>query len=163
MDRVRTDGKQFAVGGDRFRFRGVTYGTFRPRESDGARFPELDGIKKDFALMRERGFSVVRTYTAPTDDLLDLAADWGLRVLAGAFFADWRYLVGASRRELARVAADARREVTEVARRLADNPAVLGLSLGNEIPADVLRWFGTSRIGRVLDGLAEVVRDVDPE
>ena len=37
--RVRVDGKFFAVGDERFAFRGVTYGTFAPRE-DGAQFPE---------------------------------------------------------------------------------------------------------------------------
>jgi O-antigen biosynthesis protein len=60
MGRVVVDGKQFAVDGARFRFRGVTYGTFRPRE-DGARFPDHARMKRDFADMREAGFTVVRT------------------------------------------------------------------------------------------------------
>ncbi|MGN6608751.1 MAG: glycosyltransferase, partial [Jatrophihabitans sp.] len=161
-DRITVDGKFFARGTRRFAFRGVTYGTFAPRE-DGARFPDRDIMKADFALMREKGFTVVRTYTTPTDDLLDLAADWELSVLAGAFFPDWRYLVGDDRRERADVARQAVAAVRESARRLAGNPVVLGLSIGNEIPADVIRWHGVDRVTRALSRLVDVVRDEDPE
>ena len=159
--RIRVDGKQFAAGGARFLYRGVTYGTFRPRSDDGARFPERSVIKSDFAAMRDAGFTVVRTYTEPPDDLLDLAADWDLRVLAGVFYPDWRYMVGASRRQLRRIARESRDTVRSAARRLASNPQVLALSLGNEIPADVVRWFRAERIAGVIDELAEVAREED--
>ena len=159
--RVRTDGKQFALDGRPFVFRGVTYGTFRPREEDGARFPERRQAKLDFAAMHEAGFTVVRTYTAPTDDLVDLAADWDLRLLAGAFYPDWRYLVGASRRQVHRVLRDARAEVRTTARRLAGREEVLGLVLGNEIPADVVRWMGTDVVADAIEALTEVVREED--
>jgi hypothetical protein len=64
--RIRTDGKFFAAGSERFEFRGVTYGTFAPRE-DGARFPPRAQLERDLARMREVGFSVVRSYTVPSD------------------------------------------------------------------------------------------------
>ncbi|MEY2405263.1 MAG: hypothetical protein QOG39_179, partial [Acidimicrobiaceae bacterium] len=140
--RVAVDGKQFAVEGQRFAFRGVTYGTFKPRLSDGANYPERDQMKLDFTAMSAAKFTVVRTYTAPPDDLLDLAADCGLRVLAGVFYSDWRYLVGDSRRDRRGVAGRARQEVTDTARRLAGREQVLAVSLGNEVPADVVRWLG---------------------
>lgn len=162
MGRVYCDGKQFAVDGRRFSFRGVTYGTFRPR-ADGARFPERDRMKQDLSAIEEAGFTVVRTYTPPPDDMVDLAADWGQHLLAGVFFPDWRYLIGTSRRELRRVAREARAEVQAAARRLAGNEAVLAISVGNEIPADVLRWVGTRVIAGVIGELAEVVREVDPD
>ena len=162
MARVRVDGKQFAVGAERFRFGGVTYGTFEPRH-DGHRFPELDRMKQDFVAMREASFSVVRTYTTPPEDLLGLAADWDLRVLAGTFWLDWRYLVGASRRALRGVARQARREVRGAARRLAGSEQVLGLVLGNEVPADVVRWIGTRTISSLLAELCDVVREEDPD
>lgn len=159
---VRLDGKFFSVGGERFAFRGVTYGTFAPRE-DGAQFPERAGIDRDFAMMREAGFTVIRTYTLPPDDLLDAAGEQGLRVLADVFYPDWRYLLGESRRASRRVAREARDEVRRAALRLRGDPRVLGLSLGNEVPADVLRWHGTGMVADTLRDLAETVRDADPD
>jgi glycosyltransferase involved in cell wall biosynthesis len=161
-DRVRVDGKHFARRGLRFPFRGVTYGTFRPRD-DGERFPERGPAKLDLAAMAHAGFTVVRTYTAPPDDIVDLAADHDLRLLASAFYADWRYLVGTSRRQRREVARTAEEEVRATARRLAGRPEVLGLSLGNEVPADVVRWLGPKEIARLIERLAQVVRAEDPD
>lgn len=160
--KVRTDGKFFALGTERLPLRGVTYGTFAARD-DGALFPEREVVKKDFAAIHEAGFNVVRTYTLPPDDVVDLAADWGLHLLPGVFSPDWRYLVGRSRRDRRRVAASARTEVRAAARRFAGVDHVLALSLGNEVPADVLRWFGTEHIAAVIDELVDVVRGEDDE
>jgi glycosyltransferase involved in cell wall biosynthesis len=161
--RVTTDGKQFAVGAERFLFRGVTYGTFAPRAADEARFPDTDIVKRDLAAMADAGFTVVRTYTAPPEDLLDLAGEFGLRVMAGIFWPDWRYLLGSSRRDVRRVTREAREEVQAQAARLARREEVLAVSLGNEVPADVLRWYGADRVARALDELVEVVREEDPD
>ena len=160
--KVAVDGKQFAVGRARFDFRGVTYGTFAPR-ADGQQFPDRDQVKRDFAAMCEAGFTVVRTYTAPPDDVIELAGDWGLRILAGVFYPDWRYSVGASRRQARRVSHAACDAVRAEARRLAGAEQVLGLVLGNEVPADVVRWLGTARVARAISRLAEVVRAEDAE
>ena len=161
MARVEIEGKQFALAGKRFAFRGVTYGTFEARD-DGHRFPMVDRVKTDFESMNEAGFSVVRTYTTPPEDVIGLAADWDLKLLAGAFWLDWRYLIGASGRDLHRVAREARQEVRETARRLAGCEQIVALVLGNEIPADVVRWVGPQTIAHLLAGLADVVREEDP-
>jgi hypothetical protein len=158
--RIVVDGKHFACGESRFHFRGVTYGTFRPRE-DGARYPDRQVVKRDFADMAEAGFTVVRTYTPPPDDVVDLAADWGLHLFVDIFYPDWRYLLGNSRRERQRMMRDARAEVQRVTRRFADNPVLLGLSLGNEVPADAVRWFGTQAVAGLIDQLADVVHEED--
>jgi len=160
--RIAIEGKFFRCGSTRFDCRGVTYGTFVPR-SDGARFPATEQIKLDFEGLQSAGFTVVRTYTMPPDDLLDAAADHGLRVLADVFYPDWRYLLGVSARERRRVLARARDEVAAAARRLEGDERVLALSLGNEVPADVVRWTGTHRIARAIGALAETVREIDPE
>jgi glycosyltransferase involved in cell wall biosynthesis len=162
LDRVRVDGKFFAAGSERFEFRGVTYGTFASRE-DGARFPSPGQIERDLAAMREVGFSVIRTYTVPSDDLLDAAGEHGMRVLAGVFYPDWRYILGGSRREQRKVAREAAREVRQAAQRLAGREQVLGLSLGNEVPADVLRWYGIDIVADTLRDLVQVVREEDPD
>jgi glycosyltransferase involved in cell wall biosynthesis len=159
---VEVDGKFFAAGGQRFDFRGVTYGTFAPR-ADGALFPEPERLDRDLAMMRAAGFSVVRTYTVPTDDLLEAASRYGLRVLAGVFYPDWRYPLGGSRRANRRVAREARREVRAAVRRFAGDWRILGLSLGNEVPADVLRWHGIETVANTLNELVEIVREEDPE
>ncbi|MGZ6825511.1 MAG: glycosyltransferase [Mycobacteriales bacterium] len=163
MARVQVDGKQFSLDGERFAFRGVTYGTFAPRLGDEARFPDRDQVKRDLEQMAESGFTVVRTYTAPPEDLLQTADEFGLKVLAGVFWPDWRYLVGRSGRDLREVTRTARAEVRAQAARLAGNEAVLALSLGNEVPADVLRWYGTERVARALDELVDVAREQDPD
>lgn len=160
--RVTVDGKFFAVAGERFEFRGVTYGTFAPR-ADGARFPDRTQLQRDLAHIRELGFSVVRTYTLPPDDLLQAAGEHGLRVLAGVFYPDWRYLLGRSRRQQRAVAREAAREVRAAAKRLAGREEVLALALGNEVPADVLRWYGTDLVAETLGRLVEIVRQEDPD
>ena len=159
--RVEIDGKFFRAGDMRLPFRGVTYGTFMPRASDGARFPERPRLASDLDAMADAGFTVVRTYTTPPEDLLQLAGERGLRILAGVFYPDWRYLVGdveaagtARRRRRAHRGRACRRE-------LAGRPEVLGLCLGNEVPADVVRWTGTTKIAWTIAGLADAVHDVD--
>jgi glycosyltransferase involved in cell wall biosynthesis len=160
--RVVVDGKHFAVDGRRFPFHGVTYGTFRPRHGDGALFPPRRQIEHDFAAMRDAGFTVVRTYTPPQEDVIELAGESCLRLLPDVFYSDWRYLLGASRRDYRRIAKEARGEVRAVARQLAGDSRILALSVGCEIPADVVRWVGTSRVARLIGELVEVAREEDP-
>src|SRR5438552_3342895 len=107
---VEIDGKFFSVGGERFPFHGVTYGTFQPR-ADGERYPSAAQVDADFTAMRSAGFTVVRTYTMPPDDVIESAALHGLRLLSGVLYPDWRYLVGASRADRRRLARDARATV----------------------------------------------------
>ena len=160
--RVRVDGKFFAAGGQRFEFRGVTYGTFEPR-ADGARFPEPTRIERDLRMMREAGFSVVRTYTLPTDDLLRPQ-----RIKIFVFSRTSSIPTGgtcsvARVGSMRKVVREASREVAEAARRLSGDERVLGLSLGNEVPADVLRWYGTEVVADTIRNLVELVREEDPE
>jgi cellulose synthase/poly-beta-1,6-N-acetylglucosamine synthase-like glycosyltransferase len=160
---IEVDGKFFARGGRRFAVRGVTYGTFAPRQRDGERFPPRSQMKADFAAMREAGFNTVRTYTAPPSDLLGQAAASGLAVLAGVHWNDWRYLIGSSGRQRREVARTAVRTVRDEARRLAGNPDVLGLCIGNEIPADVVRWVGSERVSDLIEELAWTIHSEDPD
>ena len=160
--RVAVSGKQFSRDGRRFAFRGVTYGTFRPRP-DRSRFPAASMVAADFADMADAGFTVVRTYTSPPDDVIDQAAAHDLRLLVGAFYPDWRYLVGASRRQAAAMARTAERAVRREARRLGGCDSVLALCVGNEIPADVIRWHGTTKVAALVARLIAAVRDEDPD
>jgi len=162
LGRVVLDGKQFARQGERFRFHGVTYGTFQPR-ADGARFPRPEQVRRDFDAIRAAGFTVVRTYTVPPDDVVACAAEVGLYLLVDIFYPDWRYLVGELRGQQEEVRKQARAAVRSAARRFAGDDSILALSLGNEVPADVLRWVGTNSVARVIDELIDVVKDEDPQ
>jgi glycosyltransferase involved in cell wall biosynthesis len=145
-----------------FSFRGVTYGTFRP-DANGDPYPARLTVLKDFAKIRENGFTVVRTYAEPPDHVLEAAAENGLQLLVGVFWKDWRYVVGGSSRQHRAVEREAEKCVQRAAARLAGQEQVLGLCLGNEVPADVIRWVGRSRVGRMISHLARSVREVDDQ
>lgn len=159
---LRVEGKQFFAGERPHLMRGVTYGTFRPR-SDGERFPESDLALRDLRAMAAAGFNTIRTYTPPPDDIVDVAAAHGLRTFAGIHTNDWRYLVGLSRRQQ-RIQIDAAvATVRSTARRWRGRPEIAAICIGNEIPADVVRWFGPQRVAASLGRLVEAVKDADPD
>jgi GT2 family glycosyltransferase len=155
--RPRARGKFLYAGGEKLYLRGVTYGTFRPRE-DGHQFPEADVVACDFAQMAAHGVNAVRTYTTPPRWLLDRAWENGLRVLVGlAAEREVGYLNDT--RDLSPIEQRFRERV----RSCAGHPAVLCYAIGNEIPAAVVRWFGSRRIEEFLARLTAVVREEDPE
>ncbi len=159
--RVRVDGKFLALDGERFTVRGVTYGTFAPR-ADGALYPDTEQIRADLEAMRSAGFNTLRTYTAPPPDLLSIAAEQDLHVIAGIFYPDWRYLVGDGRRRRARIASEAAAQVRADMKRLAGHAEVLAVCIGNEVPADAIRWVGKGAVASVLEGLADLAHGIDP-
>ena len=134
-----------------------------PRAVTGSRTQSAPRAKLDFTGIADAGFTVVRTYTPPPDDLVDLAADWDLHLFAGVHPLDWRYAFGASRRQWARLARDYIALARAGARRLAGAEPVIALAIGNEIPADVVRWVGARRVERVLAAAAEAVREEDDQ
>jgi GT2 family glycosyltransferase len=150
------DGKFFARGADRFRVHGVTYGPFAP-DADGLQFPDAGRVHDDFRLMREAGVTAARTYHVPPDSLLRQADQAGLGVLIDV---PWPkhlcFLDSAAAR------ADARRAVREAAARGRAHGCVLGYSIGNEVPANIVRWHGARRVERFLAELADVCKQADP-
>ena len=157
MQRVFIDGKFLSAGDRRFLVKGVTYGTFAPREH-GRQFPAPPVVRRDFAAMARAGLNTVRLYTPPSPSLLDDAAAEGLRVLVGlpwtqhVAFLDDRSLTDAIRRDVVRQV-----------RALADHPAVLMFALGNEVPPGVVRWHGHKRVERFLQNLCDDARNAAPD
>ena len=80
--RIQRHGKFLFAGADKFLPKGVSYGTFAP-DARGDQFPALSQVRADFTQMRTLGVNTVRTYTVPGPDILDAAADAGLRVMVG--------------------------------------------------------------------------------
>jgi GT2 family glycosyltransferase len=157
LAKVVADGKFLRAGEHRFLVKGVTYGTFAP-DARGCQFPALARVAEDFRLMSELGINSVRTYTAPTVEILDEAARYGLRVMAGVpwsqhvAFLDDRGL----RRQI-------RREVAARIRELAGHPGLLAIAVGNEIPPSVVRWHGRMRVERFLHDLYAEAKSLSPE
>lgn len=89
MTRVVANGKHLDLGEERFVVRGVTYGSFTPRP-DGYAFPDSRMIRADLTQMADIGLNTVRIYERPAPDLLDVAAELGMRIIVGLDFHDWR-------------------------------------------------------------------------
>ena len=151
-------GKFLFAGDDKLYVRGVTYGAFRP-DADGNEYHDLDVIERDFAQMAANGINTVRIpHTMPPCSLLDAAARHGLWVMVGLSAEQYLGFVIDKRRDV-----DPRRVLRDRVRRCAGHPALLCYSLGNEITAQVARWYGHRRVERYLEGLYRAVKEEDPE
>jgi GT2 family glycosyltransferase len=152
----RITGKLLSVDGRRFLVRGVTYGTFRPNEQ-GEPYPALWQVKRDFERMKEAGINTVRLYTPPSDRIADAAAEAGLLLVPdiswGPRTCEWDYPDWWRKAVV---------DTAEQSRRLAGHPAILMLSIGNEIPPLVVRWYGRARTEERLRILYETVKEQAP-
>jgi GT2 family glycosyltransferase len=155
--RPRVAGKFIFVGDEKFYIRGVTYGPFRPDES-GCEYHNPEIVEKDFALMAESGINALRTYTVPPRWLLDIAQQHGLRVMVGLPWEE--HITFLDSRKLTQ---DIENRVREGVRSCAGHPALLSFTIGNEIPASIVRWYGHKRIENFLERLYKAVKDEDPE
>jgi O-antigen biosynthesis protein len=154
--RPHVHGRFLSIGGRRFWIKGVTYGTFRANE-DGEPYPSHAQVRDDFAQMREVGINTVRLYSPPPDWLADAAADAGLYLLPDICWGPRRCEIDDPAR--LRLLFQWTREH---ALRLADHPAILMFSIGNEIPPLVVRWYGHRRIEEFLSQLNEMVKEEAP-
>jgi GT2 family glycosyltransferase len=154
--RAHVRGKFIYLGKDKFYVRGVTYGTFRPG-ADGNHYPEPDVVERDFARMAANGLNAVRTYTVPPRWLLDAARRHGLYVMVGL---PWeQHITFLDDRRRARSIED---RVRAGVRACAGHPAVLCYVIGSEIPASIVRWYGSRRVERFLERLYHAAKSEDP-
>src|SRR5262245_797298 len=77
--RLRVEGKYFALGVRRLRINGVTYGPFAAN-AEGDPFPVPERVRIDFGLMQAIGVNAIRTYHVPPEWFLDLADEHGVGV-----------------------------------------------------------------------------------
>jgi GT2 family glycosyltransferase len=153
---VTSGGKLFLRKGEPFYLKGVTYGTFAP-DRDGDQFPEQTQVIADFRAMAANGFNVVRSYTAPPARILDAAAECKLQILAGLTWEQHVTFLDESAR-----AADIRRRVRDQVRACAGHDSVFGFTIGNEIPASIVRWHGHKKIERFLYELFDITKSTAP-
>jgi GT2 family glycosyltransferase len=151
-------GKFFFVGQEKLFVRGVTYGAFRPDEHKNE-YVDLATIERDFAQMAAHGINTVRIpHTTPPRALLDIAHAHGLKVMVGLSAEQYAgFLIDTTK------APDIAGEIRQRVRTCAGHPALLCYALGNEIPAQLVRWIGPARVERYLRELYDVVKAEDPE
>jgi O-antigen biosynthesis protein len=154
--RPQVSGKFLTRGGRKLLVHGVTYGTFRPDEQGNA-YPPPTTVARDFAQMAANAINTVRTYTVPPRWLLDLAQAHGLLVMAGIAWEHHVAFLGDRRRPR-----DIERRVRAGVRACAGHPAILSYSIGNEIPAPIVRWHGRGRVQRYLQRLVAAAKEEDP-
>ncbi len=148
-DRWRTDGKFFRSGGRRVSLLAVTYGPF---PLDPA--PDFDA---DFARIRGAGFNSIRLYTLPHFELLDAAEAHGLKVFAGL---EWGQTMDFRKRPA--LVSGARVKLTEWLRAKGGHPALAGVYVANEIPADLVRWMGPDFVRGTIEDLIRTGRETAP-
>jgi glycosyltransferase involved in cell wall biosynthesis len=149
-------GKFFFVGDHKLYLRGVSYGPFSTA-GHGFPLPERAVLERDLALMGALGANTLRTFTVPPRWLLDEAAAHGMRVLVTIPWAEHVCFLD-SRQTTAEIRGTVR-AAADVCR---DHPAVLGVLLGNEIPPDIVRWYGPERIREFLGVLCAEVKSRAP-
>ena len=150
-------GKFLYCGDSKLFVRGVTYGTFGPGD-DGSGYRSPEVTAEDFAMMVENGVNVVRTYTVPPRWFLDLAADYGLRVSVGIAWE--QHVAFLDDRDTVRTI-EAR--VRDGVKACSGHPALLCYTVGNEIPASIVRWYGKRRTERFIERLYRIAKSADPQ
>ncbi|HEX6189818.1 MAG TPA: glycosyltransferase [Pyrinomonadaceae bacterium] len=154
--RPQVRGKFIYAGTDKLYIRGVTYGPFCPDEN-GNEYGDPELVARDFAAIAANGFNTIRTYTAPSRWFLDLAWQYGLRVMVGlAWEQHITFLDDRGRKT------KIRNRLRAAVRSCAGHPAILCYAIGNEIPASIVRWYGAPRIERFLRNLHRALKPADP-
>jgi cellulose synthase/poly-beta-1,6-N-acetylglucosamine synthase-like glycosyltransferase len=154
---VTVGGKFFFVGAQKFYSRAVSYGPFATAPH-GFPFPPEATLDRDFALMRELGANVVRTFTVPPRWILDRAAAHDLRMIVTIPWLEYTCFLDDKD-----VIIETRGIVKAAARSLGGHPALMALLLGNEIPPDIVRWHGPEAVAGFLKVLGDEVKQASPE
>ncbi len=149
--------KFFRRGGHNVALRGLTYGPF-PTNNGQNGFPSQEVVRADFDLIKSLHANAIRLYTIPTLEFLDLAADRDVLVLVDIPWQRHRCFL-----EDEATPKEARDMVRCAANELGGHPALLGLSVGNEIPADIVRFYGHRRVESFLSELVDVAKSACPE
>ncbi|WP_246113299.1 glycosyltransferase [Segetibacter aerophilus] len=155
--RMHVKGKFLYAKNRKFYIKGVTYGTFKPDDND-VQFPDAETVEKDFSLMACEGMNAVRTYTVPPKYLLDTAERHQLKVMVGLPWEQHITFLDTKERKK-----DIVKRVKEGVVFCENHPAILCYTIGNEIPAPIVRWYGKAKIEAFLKSLYKAVKEVDPQ
>lgn len=155
-DRVYVKGKFLYYRNKKMYIKGVTYGTFKP--SNGFQYPDNEVIETDFKMMEVSGINCVRTYTVPPLHLLDIASTHNLKVMVGLPWEQHLTFLDDSANKK-----DILKRVKKGVEDCKKHRAILCYTIGNEIPAPMVRWYGKKKIEAFLKELYNVVKEADPQ
>ncbi|HKY09376.1 MAG TPA: glycosyltransferase, partial [Candidatus Binatia bacterium] len=156
-DKIVPRGRFFFQNDEKFFLKGVTYGPFAPSQP-GVPFPEPAIIERDLALMAELGINCFRTFTQPPKWLLERALSFGLRVMVGIPWAQHISFL-----DSAQTRAEIRRSISASVAACRDHPAVFAYLVGNEIPPEMVRWYGPQRMREFIASLVDCAKSADPK
>ena len=157
LDKVAPRGRFFFRDDKKFFLKGVTYGPFSPARS-GVPFPEAAQVDIDFSSMAELGVNCVRTFTAPPKWLLGKAAAHGLRMMIGIPWAQHISFLDSKKTQT-----EIRKTIARAVSASKGHPAVFAHVIGNEIPPEIVRWYGPEKIRAFLASLVDSAKQVDPD
>jgi glycosyltransferase involved in cell wall biosynthesis len=149
-------GKLMMRNGEPFYIKGITYGTFGPDEN-GDQFPPRKRVLADFRAMAANGFNVVRCYTLPPRRIFDAALECRLQILTGVWWDQHVTFLDSKA-----FASDIRRRFREQVKSCHGHEGLFGFTLGNEIPASIVRWHGRKTIERFLFDLFDIAKEAAP-
>ena len=90
--------------------------------------------------------------------MLDIAQKHNLKVLAGLPWEQHITFLDDPQR-----IRDIENRIRESVASCEQHPAILAYTLGNEIPANIVRWFGKSQIEKFIKRLYKVGKAIDPK
>lgn len=155
--RLQCRAKFFFLGEEKFHVKGVTYGPFRPESNTPDIFlPSPEKVKRDLQIIRQLGANTLRIYHVPPRWFLDLLAENQLYALVTV---PWQqHLTFLDHRKTRH---EIQQRIRQAAEQCAHHPALLALLVGNEIPSDMVRWYGATKVRTFLDELIGIVKAKD--
>lgn len=113
---------------------------------------------EDFPRITAAGFNSIRLFALPDRKLLDTAHRSGLKVFAGL---DWAYIRDFGKRPGLVTAAKVK--LTGFLSEFGTHPALAGVYVGNEIPADLVRWIGPATVLSAIEELIAAGKEISPD
>ncbi len=157
MRRLTTKGFHFYEGQEKWLIHGVTYGPFRPNHNSEP-YPEEELLHRDFKAISAMGANTVRLYSIGGKQVASISSHYGLQLLIDI---PWpKHIDVYNSKENQNLCL---KMVEEGIRKIQEYPNVTGVFLGNEIPADLVRWAGKRRVQAFLRRLYNYAKSLAPD
>lgn len=130
--------------------RAVTYGPFP------AGWPK--SFDPDFSQIVAAGFNAIRLYSLPDTRMLDAASAHNLKVFGGLAWSqntDFCSCPG--------IYSAATIALVNGLTANSEHPALAGIYVGNEVPADLVRWMGPLKVQQALEALIHLGKSLAPK